>query len=260
MPKKLLFAICLLFLPVVCAQTRINPDCVIPFTFITTGSTSNLTCGHNLQGIVNWTVAYSSTGFSGISLVVQSAPDNAGVPGAWATFAGTVLAGINPNTALTSNFTTFQGYYPWMRVDLASITGSGKVTGTLYGFLDSSAAVSSGSGGGGTTAFCDPTKTSTVAVTLTASGLTQILAASASKKITVCHLSLGPASAVNIQLEYGTKVTTDCDTGATAVSGVYQANGGLALDVPFTLPASQALCINQGTAVNNGGLLVYVQQ
>jgi hypothetical protein len=54
-------------------------------------------------------------------------------------------------------------------------------------------------------------------VTLSGSGLTQILAASTGKKITVCHISAGFASGVNFQLEYGTGAS--CGTGTTAVTG-----------------------------------------
>lgn len=157
MLKKLLFALTLLSIPALSqSSTKVAPDCIIPFSFTATGSTSNLTCGNNTLGIVNWILVYSNTGYSAVSLVVQSAPDNAGAPGTWATFAGTVLSstqypgssGINPNTSTTSAFTGFAGYFPWNRITLASVTGTGKVTGSLYGFLNSTLS-KAGSGGGG---------------------------------------------------------------------------------------------------------------
>lgn len=143
------------------AQTRITPDCAIPFNFSAAGAvTSNSTCGApngspNTQGIASWIVVYSSTGFSAVSLEVQSAPDNSGSPGTWVSFAGTVLSntqypgssGINPNTATTSAFTGLAGYYRWMRVKLISVSGSGTVTGNLYGYLNSTLAKASGGGG-----------------------------------------------------------------------------------------------------------------
>lgn len=180
--KKLLLALSLLC-PFAFSQTTIKPDCAITFSFTTTAATSNTTCGNNIQGITTWVLAYSSTGFSAISLVVQSAPDVAGAPGTWSTFAGTVLttsqfpgsSGINPNTSITSANTGLAGYFPWNRVNLTSVTGTGKVTGTLYGFLNStlSKAGSGGSGGGALTiagtanqitvtgAGCTPTNTGT---------------------------------------------------------------------------------------------------
>jgi hypothetical protein len=159
MLKKLLFTLTLLGIPFAqltnAQNTTVKPDCIIPFSFTVTGSTSNLTCGNNTLGVVNWVLVYASTGYSALSIVVQSAPDNHGVPGSWATFAGTVLtssayagsSGVNPNTATTSANTGFAGYFPWMRVTVSTVTGTGKITGALYGYLNSAIA-KAGSGGG----------------------------------------------------------------------------------------------------------------
>jgi len=168
---KKLILLSLFSLSALFAQTTIRPDCSIPFTFTGSGqSTANLTCGHNTQGIVNWVVVYFNTGFSAISLVVQSAPDASGSPGSWATFAGAVLtslqypgsSGVNPNTATTSAFTGFAGYFPWNRITLSSVTGSGKVTGSLYGFLNSTLSKAAGGGGGGTVTIAGTTNQITV--------------------------------------------------------------------------------------------------
>ena len=162
--KKLL-ALFSLFAASAFGQSRITPDCVIPFNFTAVGSTSNLTCGapngqQNGPGIASWIIVYSNSGFSAVCLDVQSAPDSSGSPGSWVTFAGTILtstqypgsSGINPNTATTSAFTGFAGYYPWMRVTLETsggcpTTGSGTVKGTLYGFLNSTLAKAGGGSG-----------------------------------------------------------------------------------------------------------------
>ena len=153
--KKLLLLLSLLPLAAI-AQTTIKPDCTIPFSFTTTGNTSNLTCGNNTLGVTNWVLVYSSTGFSALSIVVQSAPDAAGAPGSWGTFGGHVLSsseypgssGVNPNTSITSANTGLAGFFPWIRVNLTSITGTGRVTGSLYGFLNSTLSKAGGSGGG----------------------------------------------------------------------------------------------------------------
>jgi hypothetical protein len=160
MKKTLLPLLLLCFFTPLVPQTRITPDCSISFNFTATGSTSNSTCGApngqaNGQGIASWVLVYYSTGYSAISIVVQSAPDSAGVPGSYVTFAGTVLtstqypgsSGANPNTATTSAFTGFAGYYPWMRVTLASVTGTGSVRGNLYGFYNSTLARAGGGSG-----------------------------------------------------------------------------------------------------------------
>src|SRR5579885_3456321 len=101
-------------------QGSIKPDCTIAFSF-TAANQATVTsgCGHNTLGIVDWTLTYFSTGFSAISLAVQSAPDAGGVPGVFVTFPGTTT-GTNPATSTTGvNAQVFMtGYAPWMRVRL----------------------------------------------------------------------------------------------------------------------------------------------
>lgn len=81
----------------------------------------------------NWQVSYFSSGFSAVNVIFESAPNgvNANSPGAWSTF--TALSGNNPSTAITQNTTTFSGSFPWVRVRLASSTGTGQVTGRMLG-------------------------------------------------------------------------------------------------------------------------------
>jgi hypothetical protein len=113
----------------------VTPDCVVTFNFTAAAqATPNLSCGHNnTVGIYDWHVLYFSTGFSALSLVVESAPDAGGVPGTWVTFAGTLDSGVNPNTAITQADTRLHGYFPWNRVRLASVTGTGIIQGVFYG-------------------------------------------------------------------------------------------------------------------------------
>jgi hypothetical protein len=117
------------------AQQTLKPDCVIDFIFTAAGQTQGGvgTCGNNQLGAVQWTLIYKSTGFSALSLRVESASDANGVPGAWGAFGGTIVAGINPNTATTQASTMLTGFFPWMRVSLTSVTGTGTITGELYG-------------------------------------------------------------------------------------------------------------------------------
>lgn len=113
------------------AQT---PDCVIAFTFNAAGQRSAITgCGKNTQGVVDWRMTYVSNGFSAISLEIESAPDSAGAAGTWVSFNGTVEEGINPNTSTTLASTRVFGFNPWVSVTLASKTGTGTITGVIYG-------------------------------------------------------------------------------------------------------------------------------
>src|ERR1700722_9113217 len=109
------------------------PDCQVNFTFTANGSSAGLanygTGSPNGPALcTNWTLAYASVGFSGLSLVVQSAPAlTATTPGTWVTYAGSVSTGVNPNTTVGGAQTTFTNgtvAIPWIRVTLASSTGT----------------------------------------------------------------------------------------------------------------------------------------
>lgn len=129
-------ALAVLVSPAALAQNRqiVQPDCVIDFLFTAAGQTAGGpgTCGNNVAGVYEWRLTYKSTGFSALSLVVQSAPDSSGAPGTWVTFVGTVT-GSNPNTAIDQASTDLVAFNPWVRVMLTSKTGTGTITGELYG-------------------------------------------------------------------------------------------------------------------------------
>lgn len=129
-------ALAALATPAALGQNRqiIQPDCVIDFVFTAAGQTAggSGTCGNNVAGVYEWRITYKSTGFSALSLVVQSAPDSSGSPGTWVTFVGSVV-GVNPNTATDQATTDLAGFNPWVRVMLTSKTGTGTITGELYG-------------------------------------------------------------------------------------------------------------------------------
>jgi carbon monoxide dehydrogenase subunit G len=119
------------------SSTRVAPDCTITFSFTATARTpaAGFANGSTAEpGCVTWTIVYYSTGFSALSLRLDSAPDSSGAAGTWGAFSGTLLSGINPNTATTQAFTTIFGYNPWVSVNLTSVTGSGTIRGVVYGW------------------------------------------------------------------------------------------------------------------------------
>jgi hypothetical protein len=138
-----------------------TPPCVIPFFMAQGGGGAQspvpLAGFDNRQsGCTNWDITYTSTGYTAVTLTVESAPtsDNTapGTVGTWVTFAGTVVSGINPNTSITQAETTLTGYFPWIRVHLtASTTNSvGNIVGVLIGTVPINASGGSASAGGGT--------------------------------------------------------------------------------------------------------------
>src|SRR6185436_18645357 len=71
------------------------------------------------------------------SLAFQTATDVAGVPTTWSNYPGTLVSGINPNTAVTTGgaVTLATGTaYPFLRMNMTVITGGGTVRGKLYGW------------------------------------------------------------------------------------------------------------------------------
>lgn len=268
-------------------STKLSPDCDIPFTLTGAGQSSSTGgCAQNLQGVVTWEMTYQSDGFSGLSILVQQAADSNGSPGSWMTF--TAATGSNPNTSTTglNAQSGYTGQSPWVRVTLSSATGSGTIVGHLYGWRTGSGGGSGGGGGSGCagtvatpcligtdvggTNTPQPgdangrlqlgTGNASNTVSLSSSGLTQIIAASSGNTTTIQHLSVLMASGVTFQLEYGTG--TNCGTGTTAITGTYPSNFTGATwdpgDLPI-VPSGNAVCINLGSSVTGGGIVTFSQ-
>lgn len=104
---------------------------------------TSLVVDNRQVGCLDWIVTYNNTGFSALSLLFQAAPNSNGAPGTWAAYGGTINTGINPNTATTSAATDLTGApYPFLRMNLTAATGSGVVSGKLYGWKKRPANVS----------------------------------------------------------------------------------------------------------------------
>ena len=106
-------------------------------------------------------------------------------------------------------------------------------------------------------------------------GATQLVAPASNvrgvaEQIYICGYTIWSGGTVNVSLEYGTKVSTDCDTGAHAITPAFRFTIGLGITddspvfrglmVPFTAANTpQQLCIltSAGTAVQ---AIVYYAQ
>lgn len=146
--KRFLFV-----LAVLTAAPALAQDCSVSFSITAAGSTSAF--DNRTKGCITWTLAYNSTGFSGLTITLQGAPDSSGSPGAWSTI--TAATGSNPETTTSQNSATFATYFPWVRVTVSGLTGSGTIKGTAYGSrtgAQAGADPSGGGGGGGCTAPC----------------------------------------------------------------------------------------------------------
>ena len=137
-------------------NTTIQPDIIIPFTFTATGTFPATTVSggpedNRQKGCAAWTMMYQSTGFSGVSIQLNSGASPTTTV-SYGAFAGTISMGFsNPLTSTTGGSlqaTNGTAAISWVQV-AATLTGTGTVNGVLYCFRNSSAAVNGGGGGGG---------------------------------------------------------------------------------------------------------------
>jgi hypothetical protein len=284
--KKLVLAAAL----AISAHAQTMPDCISSFTLSAAGSQT----GFQNQGCIFWTVTYKNFGFSGLSLTLQQAPDNNNAAGTWKTFAGTTEVGSNPSTSTTGAVYTIiasdTDLAAWVRVTLSGLTGTGFVNGYAFGYKTYPGASGGGGGGSGCTAPCvvigpaaigaspggapvqiagvdsadkiiTPTYCNASAViSLSGSGLTQIVALSGATQIRICNIAVAFASGVDFQLETGTG--SNCAGSTTALTGVYKSITTIALDFnsgTLNGVASQALCVNLGAGVTGGGVVNYAR-
>jgi hypothetical protein len=135
------------------SSTLIQPDCFIPFTFTAAGNypvtaTANGPGDNRQKGCAAWTLMYQSTGMTGVSVTLQSG-SSVNTTVSFGSFAGTISTGfVNPivsNTGGSLQAVNGTADISWVRVNVAA-TGTGTLTGVLYGFRNSSAAVSNKGG------------------------------------------------------------------------------------------------------------------
>jgi len=144
-------------------------------------------------------------------------------------------------------------------VDILSPLIGGRVdinigsTGTAVPVTDNSGSLTVDVG----TPFC----ANHAAISLTASGSTQIIGLVGGQSIQVCHISLAFTSAVDFKLVEGTGA--NCVTAPADLTGAYQDITTLALDFgglgPLIGSSGEALCANLGAVVTGGGVIIYAQ-
>lgn len=83
----------------------------------------------------NFRVTYTSTGFSAISLQLESAPDVSGTPGSWSAFTGATVVtdGINPSTSTNTATIGIHSSAAWVRINLVTATGTGTLKYQVFG-------------------------------------------------------------------------------------------------------------------------------
>ena len=105
---------------------------------------------------------------------------------------------------------------------------------------------------------------SSVTVSTSGAGTTQLVALSGTKVVYVCNLGVGiSATTATLALEYGTGAS--CGTGTTALTGTIVPTAGMWLMLGWggtvaSSAAGNALCVVNGGTGTQIGVLTYVQQ
>ncbi len=249
-----------------------------------------------------WTVTYNPAGFSGLSIQLETANNNAAgtSSGTFALSTGTVLEGANPSTAVNCQTTSncqfiINGYAPWVRLNLTSLTGTGTLNALAFGTTAPSAvttiAASGTSGCPGTVGTpcvvdgpdatgavptkppvaiagldsagnINPLQVCTLSGTFdtSASGNTLLVAASGATQVRLCKFSAIDVGTGNtFQLKQGTGGT--CAGGTTNLGQVYTGVLTVAQDYgsPLIAAASNAVCLNLTNATRVVGEFQYAQ-
>lgn len=115
------------------------PECRIDKRFTATGTSAEL--DNRERGCTDWTVTYSVSGYSAVSLSLQDAPDSADAAGTWEDWSGTIVAGSNPATDTSRGSILASDFFPWVRLKLNSATGTGYVDVHLKGSTRKAASI-----------------------------------------------------------------------------------------------------------------------
>jgi len=283
------------------------PDCPVrTYIFTTTGVTADV--DNTATNCNTWKMDYTAVGFSAISMQFEAAPAatiNAGsgavTPGTYVAWAGTITNGVNPviispgagSTRFTdTSSASTQGYFgAFVRVHLSSITGSGTVKVSIYGWRGAADPNTTGGGSGGTgcpnpcpvigpdAVGAAPTHppvqlgsfdgvdvtrqyvcTSQQAFTVTGTAVA-IATGTAAKKVRLCHVDFVLSASVTVLINEGTGAT--CGTGTAAISGTYPANfTTFAMDYQptaaiTTATAGDSICLTFGSSVTAGGTAIF---
>jgi hypothetical protein len=160
--KKWLFSTLLIGFSTVAAHAQdsavLRPDCVATVTF--SAGTGGRAIFDN-RGLITpvcttWHLVYSSNGYSALSIELDAAPTAAlgDAPGTWVIWpASNIPSGTLPLTNTAQAQITGFKYFPWVSINVTSLTGTGVIRANLYGYrpgflvdVNSAAPLSGGTG------------------------------------------------------------------------------------------------------------------
>lgn len=197
-------------------------------------------------GCYNWRFTYVNTGFSALSIQVETAPDNNGVPGSWTAFTGAtvVTEGSNPSTNTNTAMIAIHSSAAFVRVNLVSKSGSGSISYQLYGANSTlpSTAANGATGATGVTGATGATgatgTTGATGATGAANGITQVSNILSLQNNSISSTKIiTSASGTHSYLILGSIFCTSATSSAT-----------IQLTISFTDPSGTNSTFNSGTA------------
>lgn len=180
--------------------------------------------GTGTSGCNTWTLTWSVTGFTAVTVQLEGSQDGS----TFSALSGTsvILVGANPTSWTTStgsngNIIVARAYFPYVRVNITAVTGSGSISTYLLGYSGTTASTATGSGGGGgSTSFDKITSGTNTTATMTvgtgatmATSGTGMLTANGIRTYTVGTLPGSPATGQQAYVTDGTSAT-DCTAGS----------------------------------------------
>lgn len=121
--------------------------CTLAGVFSATGTSGVI--DNRRTGCYQWRVVYASTGFSAVSVQLEQAPDNGGIPGTWAAFTGATVVtdGTNPSTSTNTALIGVHSGAAWVRLNFVTATGTGTMSYQVWGANSTSNIAGLGLGG-----------------------------------------------------------------------------------------------------------------
>lgn len=217
-----------------------NPVFAQTPTCAQTGTITSATVGTSLNNRTTnstacalWRLEYWYTGFSAVTVQLEGAPDNgSGAPGSFAAMGSTfTLYGANPCSASGSCNIVVQAYFPWVRLNVTTATGSGSIRYKLVGFDSANAQNRLGTPGApgatGATGPVGPAPAGTGVVNVTA-GVAGLVSGSASD----CVLVDGTSGSCGSGGGTGVLVSGSTDPGVPSAT-VVQSTSGLVSSIAY---------------------------
>lgn len=189
-------------------------------------------------------LAYTSTGFSGISIQVEWAPDNnGGLPpvSGWTAFSGAAVSdGTNPATSTTGALIGIHQTGAWLRVNLTTATGSGVLIYQFWG-ANSTSNIAGAFGPAGPTGPTGPT------------GATGVTGATGNTGATGATGTAGTPGATGAT---GPTGATGTAGGGVTVQSVVTSSRGFSAVYQNTFSVPLFVALSWGTATTPGTLAI----